>query len=125
MNTKNKLKKLSLNLITILYKLMKWFLKSFETNGKPDGRAITVSICVLYIIQAGVADQYFNLEPTQEIFDSFWWIVVIGIGILSPELISKFSKFTSNDKNKESTSTNTSNTTDNSKLTSGKGVSGE
>jgi uncharacterized membrane protein (DUF441 family) len=106
---------------------MRWFLKSFETReGKPDGRAITVSICVLYIIQAGIADQYFKQKPTQEIFDSFWWIVVIGIGILSPELISKVSsKFMNNAKTQQDINNTANVGSDNSQHSTTKGVQGE
>jgi hypothetical protein len=72
------------------WKSVKWLRKSFEDKfGKPDPRAFTVFLSFIYIVQSGVGDQYWGKRPTIEIFDAFWWIVVIGIGLLSPELLSK------------------------------------
>jgi hypothetical protein len=106
---------------------MIWFLKSFETKeGKPDGRAITISLSFIMLCTMAILNQIYDMDVEENIYDSFWWIVVIGLGILSPELVSKFSsKLTSNDTTKKTDNANTTNTTDNSNLTSGKGVSGE
>jgi hypothetical protein len=91
-----------------LKKIIMWFAESFKNKeGKTDGRAITIALSVLYCIQSGIADQYFTKTPSEFIFNSFWIIVVAGLAILSPELISKFKGvFKGDNSTNNSSSTN-------------------
>jgi hypothetical protein len=73
-------------------KVIEWLKRTFETEaGHPDWKAITACVSIVYIVQSGVAQQYWGKEPNMEIYNSFWWIVIIIAG-LSTEMISIMSK---------------------------------
>ena len=108
------LKKLLTNMAERRASIIEWIKRTFETqDGRPDWKAITAFVSIIYIVQSGVAQQYWQKEPNMEIYNSFWWIVVIIAG-LSTDMISIMSKIPLKLKKDEPQSSNRNTTTDNS-----------
>lgn len=83
-------------------KAFTWLAKTFQNSkGNPDGRAVTIFVSFLFMLVAGSANLFYDYEIDAFIFDAFYYIVLIGIGILSPELVSKIKAPTNKPKEEE------------------------
>ena len=81
--------------------MISWLKKTFEDEkGKPSSKRITVFAAILILIQSSIADQYFKKVPTEFVFNSWYYIVIVGIGLTAgvAELITAFK---GNKQNKE------------------------